>query len=79
MSPADRQAMIEDMVSGLAARLEKDGRDLAGWQRLIRALSVLGRKDDAVAALDRARKSLAGEPASLTALADLARSLGLGT
>ncbi len=79
MSPADRQAMIDEMVSGLALRLEKDGRDLAGWQRLIRALTVLGRKDEAIAALGRARKSLAEEPQALAALADLAKSLGLGT
>ncbi|MGE0701610.1 MAG: c-type cytochrome biogenesis protein CcmI [Hyphomicrobiaceae bacterium] len=78
-TPAERQAMIEGMVAGLAARLEKDGRDLAGWQRLIRALTVLGRKDEAVAALGRARKSFVDEPQSLAALADLARSLGLGT
>ena len=79
MSPSDRQAMIDGMVGGLAARLEKDGRDLPGWERLIRAYTVLGRKDEAVAALGRARKSLADEPQALAALADLARSLGLGT
>jgi len=79
LSPNDRQAMIDGMVSGLAARLEKDGRDLDGWRKLIRALTVLGRKDEAVAALGRARKSLAGEPQALAALSDLAKSLGLGT
>lgn len=79
LSPADRQAMIDGMVSGLAARLEKDGRDLEGWQRLIRALTVLGRKDEAVAALGKARTSLADQPQALAALADLAKILGLGT
>ena len=79
MSTADRDAMIDGMVSGLAARLDKDGRDLAGWQRLIRALTVLGRKDEAVAALGRARKSLSDEPKALAELADLAKTLGLGT
>jgi cytochrome c-type biogenesis protein CcmH len=79
LTPAERQAMIEGMVSGLAARLEKDGRDLAGWQRLIRALTVMGRKDEAIAALGKARKSFAGEPQALSALADLARALGLGS
>ena len=79
LSPDDRQAMIDGMVSGLAARLEKDSRDLEGWRKLIRALTVLGRKDEAVAALGRARKSLADEPQALVALSDLAKSLGLGT
>jgi len=79
LTPADRQAMIDGMVSGLAARLEKDGRDLDGWRKLIQALTVLGRKDEATEALGRARKSLADEPQALAALADLAKSLGLGT
>lgn len=69
--------MIEGMVSGLAARLEKDGRDLAGWQRLIRAYTVLGRKGEAVAALGRARKSFEGDAPTLAVLAELAKELGL--
>jgi cytochrome c-type biogenesis protein CcmH len=77
MSAADRQRMIEDMVQGLAERLAKDGRDLAGWQRLIRAYAVMGRKDDAVAALGKARGNFTDEPQSLGALADLAKALGL--
>ncbi|MEZ5818344.1 MAG: c-type cytochrome biogenesis protein CcmI [Hyphomicrobiaceae bacterium] len=79
MSPSERQAMINNMVTGLAERLDKDGRDLEGWRKLIRALTVLGRKEEAVAALGRARKSLADQPQALAALADLAKSLGLGT
>ena len=79
LSASERQAMIDGMVSGLAARLEQDGRDLAGWQRLIRALSTLGRRDDAIAALGRARKSFDGQPQQLAELAELARSLGLGS
>lgn len=79
MDPADRQKMVDGMVTGLAERLEKDGRDLAGWERLIRALTVLGRNEEAVAALGRARQSLADEPKALATLADLAKSLGLGT
>jgi cytochrome c-type biogenesis protein CcmH len=79
LSTDERKAMIEGMVSGLAARLQKDGRDLAGWQKLVRAYVVMGRRDDAVAALARARKSLSGELQSLEALTVLARDLGLGS
>ncbi len=79
MSPADRQKMITAMVDGLEQRLAKDGRDLAGWERLVRSLVVLGRMDDAAAALGRARKSLDGDPQASAALGDLAKSLGLGT
>ena len=45
MSPADRQAMIESMVQGLANRLDQKGDDLAGWLKLVRAYTVLDRKD----------------------------------
>ena len=79
MAPTDRQQMIEGMVQGLADRLKKDGRDLAGWQRLIRAYIVMGRKADAVTALGTARDTFKAEPQSLAALDDLAKSLGLGT
>ncbi|MDX2155154.1 MAG: c-type cytochrome biogenesis protein CcmI [Hyphomicrobiaceae bacterium] len=79
LSPGERQAMIDGMVSGLAARLEKDGSDLVGWERLIRALTVMGRRDEAIAALGRARKSLRSDPKAEAALGELARSLGLGS
>ena len=77
LSPADRQKMIEGMVQGLAARLAKDGRDLAGWQRLISAYTTMGRKADAIAALRTARQTFGSEPQSLIALDTLARNLGL--
>ncbi|MFM9941907.1 MAG: c-type cytochrome biogenesis protein CcmI [Hyphomicrobiaceae bacterium] len=77
LSKDDQQRMIEGMVQGLAERLAKNGRDLQGWQRLIQAYSVMGRKADAVAALGRARGNFVGEPQSLTALNELARNLGL--
>ena len=34
LSPQDRAQMIAGMVDGLAERLKRDGRDLAGWLRL---------------------------------------------
>ena len=43
MAPAQQQAFIEQMVSGLAARLQSNGKDLDGWMRLVRAYTVLGR------------------------------------
>ena len=64
MSPADRQAMIEGMVQKLAARLQQQGGDLASWLRLVRAYTVLDRKDDALAALARAKSQFAGNAAS---------------
>ena len=39
--PEERARMIAAMVDGLAERLKRDGRDLAGWQRLVNAYVVL--------------------------------------
>jgi cytochrome c-type biogenesis protein CcmH len=79
MKTEDRAAMINQMVAGLAARLEKDGKDLAGWQRLVRAYVVLGRKADAASALESARRNFAGDEAALAELAQTAKSLGIGS
>jgi cytochrome c-type biogenesis protein CcmH len=79
MTPDARRQMIEDMVAGLDKRLNEDGRDLEGWQRLIRAYAVLGRRDQALAALKRAQAALAQEAPSLEILGALAKSLGLAS
>ena len=60
------------MVQRLAARLDQDGSDLAGWLKLVRAYSVLDRKDDAVKALARAKSQFSGNAQALAA----ARSTG---
>ncbi|MBS0473047.1 MAG: hypothetical protein JSR60_18400 [Proteobacteria bacterium] len=66
---------IAAMVAGLAARLQQNPDDPAGWQRLIRAYAVLGDKDKAKAALADARKAAHGE--NLAALDAEAKELGL--
>jgi cytochrome c-type biogenesis protein CcmH len=76
-SPADRQAMIEGMVQRLAARLEQNGDDLAGWLRLVRAYTVLDRKNEALKALERARSAFAGNAQAIEQLNALAAELGL--
>jgi cytochrome c-type biogenesis protein CcmH len=65
------------MVSGLAERLKKDGSDLNGWLMLVRAYTVLGRKEDAVSALNDARGRFAGNNDALGQIDALAKSLGL--
>ena len=77
MSPADRQAMVETMVQRLAARLEQSSDDLAGWLRLVRAYTVLDRKDDARKALARAKSQFAGNAQAIEQLDALAAELGL--
>jgi cytochrome c-type biogenesis protein CcmH len=77
MSPDERQAMIENMVAGLAARLETQGDDLPGWLKLVRAYTVLDRKDEATKALARAKSQFTGNEAAIRELDALAAELGL--
>ncbi len=79
MTPEQRQQFIEKMVQSLAGRLEQNGKDLDGWMQLVRAYVVLGRAQDATAALARARSNFAGDENSLAQLQALAQVLGLGT
>lgn len=77
MTPEQRQAMIKQMVEGLAQRLAEKGDDLEGWQRLVRAYTVLGQRDNAVRALGDARRNFEGNTQALAQLDALATSLGL--
>jgi cytochrome c-type biogenesis protein CcmH len=77
MSTADRQAMVEQMVQRLATRLERQGDDLGGWLRLVRAYTVLDRKDDALKALARAKSQFTGNAQAIEQLDALAAELGL--
>ncbi len=61
MTPEERQQMIRSMVEGLAARLEDEPGDAAGWRRLARAYQVLGETEKAKDALARAEKAEAGK------------------
>lgn len=79
MPESERAAFVERMVSSLAERLKKDGKDVQGWVKLVRAYKVLGREAEAKAALADARRALAGETSALAELDAAARSLGLGT
>lgn len=65
------------MVAGLAARLKDNPDDAAGWQRLIRAYSVLGQRAEAQAALTTARKTFAGKSDVLTGFDAEAKELKL--
>lgn len=77
MSAEDRQAMIEGMIAQLDDRLKDNPDDAPGWQRLIRAYAVMGRKEDAEAALARAMKAFEDKPEQAGQLEAFARSLGI--
>lgn len=76
-APAGQQAMIEGMVARLAARLETDGKDPAGWAQLMRSYIVMGRNDEAAKALADARKALSGDAGGLETVNAAAAELGL--
>jgi cytochrome c-type biogenesis protein CcmH len=59
---------INAMVEGLAARLKSHPADAAGWQRLVRAYSVLGERDKAQRALADGRAALKTDAPGLAAL-----------
>ena len=75
-SPAELTA-IRGMVAGLAARLDSNPADIEGWLRLVRAYSVLGQADAARAALAKARKQFATDPAADGRLSALGAELKL--
>lgn len=71
--------MIAEMVGRLAERLKKDGSDLKGWLMLVRAYTVLGRKDDALQAVADAKGNFKGNEDALRQIDALAQSLGLSS
>jgi len=75
MSPEEQAAMIESMVTGLAARLEADPDDVQGWTRLIRARMVLGQLDQARLDLERAQSQFSEQPDVLARFDQLAAQL----
>ena len=76
ISPEARTQMVRGMVERLAQRLARDGSDLDGWVRLVRAYLVLGEHQHALDAAADARRALAGDQDKLhrldAALTDLA-------
>ena len=77
MSKEEQTAMIAGMMDGLEQKLGKNSRDLEGWKRLIRARRISNEIDKAKISLDMAMNVFRDEPASLDALRDLAKELGI--
>jgi cytochrome c-type biogenesis protein CcmH len=72
--PAVGAPQIQAMVDGLAARLQANPDDPAGWVRLVRAYGVLGEADRQAAALAEAQRRYAGHADVLAALAAAANA-----
>jgi cytochrome c-type biogenesis protein CcmH len=69
-SEQDRDTFIRSMVARLAARLQQDGSDVAGWLQLVRSYRVLGETDKAEGAIADARKALGADAGKLKAFND---------
>ncbi|MFT4961384.1 MAG: cytochrome c-type biogenesis protein CcmH [Paracoccaceae bacterium] len=77
MNETDRMEMIQGMVAQLSDRLATEGGSPAEWARLIVALGVLDRTDQAQAIYDNALEVFAGNAAGLDAVAAAARQVGI--
>jgi cytochrome c-type biogenesis protein CcmH len=77
MAPAERNGMIDSMVTRLAQRMAANGSDVDGWLRLIKAYTVLGQRDKALGAAASARGALAGNDDNLRRIGELTKELGL--
>jgi cytochrome c-type biogenesis protein CcmH len=77
MAPEDRAAMVRSMVERLAERLQRDGSDIDGWLRLVRAYTVMGDRGKAVSAVADARRALGHDADKLRRLDDLVKELKL--
>jgi cytochrome c-type biogenesis protein CcmH len=77
MSESERQQMIEGMVAQLSDRLATEGGSVEDWNKLIRSLSVLERKDEAQKIYDEARAKFDGRPTELSFLKQAAVESGL--
>jgi cytochrome c-type biogenesis protein CcmH len=77
MAPEDRTAMVRGMVGRLAERLQRDGSDIDGWLRLVRAYTVIGDRGKAISAVADARRALGHDADKLRRLDDLVKELKL--
>ena len=77
LSVEDQQAMIGDMVSGLANRLATEGGPAQDWARLIRAYGVLGDEVAAQTVWNEAQQVFVGSMRGMEILTNAARDAGV--
>ncbi|CAM5581143.1 hypothetical protein MAUB1S_09788 [Mycolicibacterium aubagnense] len=77
LSDEQRSAMIETMVASLDEKLKQNPRDTEGWMRLMRSYVVLGKTDEARAALRRGISVFGADSPEAKQLTAFAGTLGL--
>ena len=65
LPPSQQQAMVSQMVEGLERKLAADGKNEAGWLRLMRARMVMGQTDKARQARDKALQIFRADTAAI--------------
>src|SRR5262249_34862474 len=75
LSADQRSQMVRGMVDRLAERLRRDGSDLEGWARLVRAYTVLGEREKAESASAAAGPFCAADPDKLHQLDELLKAV----
>jgi cytochrome c-type biogenesis protein CcmH len=77
LPPTERDSAVRGMVERLASRLESGSGTREEWERLVRSYAVLGERDQAAAALTKARAALAPDQTAIAGIDALAGDLGL--
>ncbi|WP_284614817.1 c-type cytochrome biogenesis protein CcmI [Aquabacterium humicola] len=78
-APSGMPPDVERMVASLAAKLEKNPGDAAGWAMLARSYHALGRMAEAAAAYERTGDALQRDPSLLAQSADALATLANGS
>ncbi len=76
-APHDTDAAVRSMVDGLAERLQRSPRDVDGWTRLMRSRVVLGEKDVAATAFQKALEVFKDDSQASSQVMAMAIELGL--
>lgn len=77
MSEGDRASFIESMVAQLNDRLASEGGPAEEWAKLINALGVLGRTEQAAAIYGEAKTVFAGRASDLAVIEQAASAAGV--
>ena len=77
MSPQDRQAMIQGMVTSLADRLATQGGPPQDWARLITSLTAIDQPEAAAVVLDEAVTIFGGDVQAVNILRRAAQEAGI--
>lgn len=77
LPPSQQATMVNEMVNGLERKLAADGRNEAGWLRLMRARMVMGQNDKAKQARDKALQIFRADKAAVGRIKAASDTLGI--